>query len=341
MGKQRTKAYELEALENLGVTLAKASPPIGENEFPPIKANSDGLEKAIRMLPKKDRENVEKFWGLTGGTNHSKKVGLFTSKDIAYQEMFNKAIKSMRKLYSISFLDMYDDNLKFFIYRLSRKVKNNAIYDISNLEVIKYIVMFFIFIWNGPRMSYEDDSMSIDSEDYGDSTCDEYAMLKDACLILDNYPEGSFNLQLLISFIEMLDYQDMLVLKKSMGFDISEDCSKLDGVLDGVTLSPNEIECVNTFDKIRSFKEKIFGYGAWEVTNNLIVGNTVELQAFMNELNKVHRNWSKIEEYKAGQKRIRTSSEIRTLDVYNIGGLEFTDPNEICFLYLTLDFIES
>ena len=65
------------------------------------------------------------------------------------------------------------------------------------------------------------------------------------------------------------------------------------------------------------------------------------MDSFMEEMNKIHKNWESIEEYKVRQETLMTSKEIRKLDVYNIGGLEFTDPDEIRFLYLERELIAS
>ena len=59
------------------------------------------LEKAIKSLPKADRENIERFFGLAGGPNHSKKKA--TNKDIAFIKMREAALESVYKLFQIEY----------------------------------------------------------------------------------------------------------------------------------------------------------------------------------------------------------------------------------------------
>ena len=357
LGKQKLKAYDAENLKYLGVCLNRArSPKENIGEIPPLKVNTQGLERAVRALPKEDRETVEKFWGLTGGPNHSRKSGL--KSDLAFVNMFKEAVKSMRKLFWIDYIRIYDENFEQLIQIVMKKTNKNGVTYLSDIEAIKYLVGFFILIWNGPKMSYEEDLLEFDTDfEEEDATCDEYAIIKDMCRILDGYPDNSVNLQLLVSFFEMMRFEDKLLAKNCVSIDISEDCkytSEPEAIFEikrklGSSVSrepqinPKQIETVKTFCQIRRLKEQIFKYGAWNITSALIIGNTVNIQDFAKTMSKIYRYWSwgdKLEEFKIGEQiKLRVSTGIRNLDVYHIGGLEFTDPEEIDFLYISREML--
>ena len=72
------------------------------------------------------------------------------------------------------------------------------------------------------------------------------------------------------------------------------------------------------------------------------MGNTngkLKLEEFKKNLDEIRKDWSKIEKFKCGQKELRTTGELRKLNVYNIGGLEFTDIYEVMFLYVERNVI--
>ena len=197
---------------------------------------------------------------------------------------------------------------------------------------------FLIYVDNGPKMSFEEDPMSIDTELNGAFLFDEYELLHQMCEELARYPDKSINIKLLISFFDMLDFKDVLSIKKSIGVQIPRESLPDEFKYEYI----EDIEIVRSVSKIRAFKEKIFPYGAWEVTCALILGNAdekIKLDEVMKSMNSVRRDWSRVANFKSGQKSLQTASELRTLDVYNIGGLEFTDIYEVMFLYLERNFI--
>lgn len=330
MKTKRLEAYNLEALKYLKKHVQQVRLRLDDaGKIPEMMVNLKGLEEAVKALPKTDKENIEQFWGLNGGTNHSKRLLSTRPKDKAYIAMYNKARKSMRELFVLDYVKRYDDNLNLLIRQIIRKVDKEGVTGISDFEVMKYLLVFFIYIWNGPKMSFEDDFMSVDTRCAGDSICDEYVMLQYIWLILNEYPDNSVNLQLIMDWLEMLDYQDMLMIKKSLNIELPEECNS------------KQIQKLRTYTEIREFKEKIFAYGAWDITTELIVGNPTNLELFVKELNKIRRNWSRIRDYKVYERKLKTINELRFLEVYNIGELEFTDPYEVMFLYLERNLIES
>lgn len=352
-GKKKTKAkdYIPEALEFFGKSLELVRLPNNANEsVSTFQVNLQGLQRAIQSLPKEDRESVEKFWGLTGGPNHSKKLANSNIKDVAFLELRNKAIHSLRKLLTVDYMLIYNENLNALINTVSRKADKSGL-TISDIEIAKLFMAFTIYVDNGPKMTFEDDSMSIDTSLNGRLLFDEYEVLSQICQEIQIFPDQSINMRLLMSFFEMMDFQDMLAIKKSIGIEITKFFEKLQVIKKGQGIQnindfcPEDVETVRSVTRIRELKERMFPYGEWKVTTELILGNREKkfnLEGFKNALDKKrgYRWVDMIEGFKTTQtKQIRTSKGIRTLYVYQIGGVEFTDPQEIDFLYLYGDLV--
>lgn len=326
--KKTTQAYVPENLEYFAKSLVhiRDSRIKGGN----LGINMEGLQKAIMALPRKDRENIEHFWGLKGGINHSKKLVSFASKDIAFVRRSNEAVISLRTLFRLDFLYMYDEKLKGMITYIVRKIDKRGI-DITDIDAIKYLMAFLVVLQNGPKMSFEATPMSIDTKAREDLTFDEYSIVKSAFKEFHDIPDQSINLKLICDLLNMLDFKDALTIKKSFGIKIPK--NEICGM---------EIEPTYTLAQIRNLKERVFSYGCWEVSNELILGNTnviANLGEFMKCLDTIRKDWSKVTDFKVGQRQLRTYHELRNLDVYNIGGLEFTDIYEIMFLYLERKFL--
>lgn len=332
----KVKSYVPEALELLAKTLLNVKYPINtRSKLFTIRFQLEGLQKALLALPKADRERIEKFWGLTGGTNHSKKMIHCNPKDVAYFDMRNQAILSLRKLLTLDYTIMYDPVVNAQISSIVKKIDKGEL-EISDVEAVKYLMAFFIYADNGPKMSFEEDEMAIDAELNESFFLDEYQVLNQISEQLNKCRNNSINLELLISFFEMMDLRDMLIIKKSMGIEISEKSLPEE-------MKFEDIETVRTVLEIRKLKERVFPYGAWNVASALILSENEDkfkLKDFTEELNSIRKDWAKVVEFKTGQKLLKTKSELRTLNVYNIGGLEFTDVYEVMFLYLERNLIE-
>ncbi len=325
--KTKCKVYARDALSNLGQYLEQVRK-LGTKKLFECKISLDGLEKAIHLLDKNDREIIEKFWGLTGGTNHSKKMKLGNRRDLAYMQMMRKALLSFAQLTKLDFVIMYDESIKDLINYIMPKINKDGMEDISDFECVKYLVAFFVLIENGPKMSFEEDLMTVETKIDKSCYMDEYEALNELGMELKEFPEHSISFGLVKSVFDMMDVKDTIAVKQNFGIKFDD------------LVRPSEIENINTFAQIRAFKERIFQYGAWEVTCNLVLGRDVALQEFAKKFNMLRKDWSRISEFKTSQKTLQTSTETRTLDVYTIGELEFTDPYEIMFLYLERDFIE-
>jgi len=333
MSKKKTKtdSYVLEALKALQKYLIQDRRHTGVAQFKANLINTQGLEKAIKNMPKEDKENIEKFWGLDGGVNHSKKMGLLWTKDIAFNRLRNKALISLRKLSRLEFIAMYYEGFDDMINAVAKKIDKQGYFHISDLESVKYLMAYFIIVENGPKMSFEEDPMSVETKI--DKICylDEYQALYEMCKEVEKIPDKSIKLGLIVNVFEMMDLYDTVVVQQNFGIEIPEETLKL--------FNPNEIESIQTFGQIRNFKERVFKHGAWEVTSKIVLGKKVEIQFFAEEIARFCRDWSRLEDAKKGQKQLKTSKELITLDLYNVGGLQFTDTYEIEFLYLMNCFV--
>lgn len=342
LGNRKVKEYVPEALEYFKKCMELVRRPSGESNYSSkLKVDLEGLQKAVRLLPKNDREKIEKFWGLTGGPNHSKKLLRRDSKDIAYNEMANSAIVSLRKIFTLEYLMVYDSTVSFLIQKVNEKVNKDGI-TISESDVVKLLMAFFIYVDNGPKMSFEEDPMSIDTNLKATFWFDEYEVLAQMYKELNTYPDKSINIRLLLGFFETMDFKDMLSIKKSVGVEISNYFKNLQvitmnvGVETITDFKAEQVEVVRTVVDIRNLKERAFPYGAWDVVNGLILGkdeNKAKLNEFFAKLSTIRNDWTKIANFKIGQKKLLTSNGVRTLNVYNIGGLQFTDIGEVMFLY--------
>ena len=326
MGNKKTKGYDPEAFKQFGKYLeATRRPKYGDQRFSKIEIDLEGLEKALKALPKQDRDRIEKFWGITGGVNHSKNVARMNGKDIAYSNMRQEAFLSVRILSRLDYVKMYVKNFEDLIRAVCKKINKAGVEHISDIDSVKYLIAYLILVENGPKMSFEQELMTVETKI--DQTCylDEYEALSEMYEEISKYKDNSINLSLVINF-----FNDALYLADSMSVRSNF------GIQDSMQeeSSSRNIEIIQIFGEIRRFKERVFEYGPWEVTSQLVLGYTIDLREFGEVLNEVFRDWKKIDRYKKGQKKLKTSGETRILDIYCIGDLEFTDPNEIQFLYL-------
>lgn len=349
LGKKKTQPYLPEALEYFKKCMELIRRPSEYSTYSSkLQVDTDGLQKAVQTLPKLDRERVEKFWGLTGGPNHSKKMTRRDAKDIAFNEMASLAVVSLRKMFTLDYLMIYDFTVSTLISKIISKVNQEDV-AISNSEIIKLLMAFFIYLDNGPKMSFETDDMSVDMELKESFWFDEYEVLEQMAKEVEGYPDNSINLKLLVRFFETMDFNDMLTIKKSMSIEIEDYFKNLQvttmnvGIETLKDFTPEDVEIVRTVTAIRALKERAFPYGAWDVTSKLILGNLdgkKNLSEFFDSLTTIRNDWSKFKEFKTGRKQLRVYNEgIRTLNVYNIGGLEFTDIAEVMFLYSERNYI--
>ena len=204
------------------------------------------------------------------------------------------------------------------------KINREGCEDISDIDLIRYILIFLVFISNGPQMIYEDNN-ELDVEKEEEGGFDKYALLNYVWEhSYKNLPDASINLKLLIETLGMFDLKDILIMKRYVGLPVPKE------------FDDSQIPQLDSFKTIREFKERIFAEGSWETTEFLICGGgTLQSQKanFMEEIHKIMMGHP-IYKYKTATKEVKLSTGTKTLDAYNIGGLKFTDEYECMALYL-------
>lgn len=326
--KQMSVDYDRSNLQGLANYMEGVRTPMKGGHLPRFRIDLDGLEKTIKSLPRKAREAIEKFWGLNPGTiNHSHNKS--SLGNIAYERMFSNSKEVLQNIFTLEYSIKYEPNVADLVTKMARKV-NKGNLEMSDIEVVKYLNIFFIIFYGGPNMLFEDEN-NVNTEVDDNAVLDEYALLLEAWNELqDIIPDNSINLKLLLQAIEMLDFEDVLAMKKFAGIEISQEDLKMVG----------SIEEVKTLQEIRAFKERIFSYGCWWVTANLILNPAkVNLIKFMEYLDLFRQDWENIKLFKSGTKQIMTAEGTRNLQIYQIGELEFTDPYEVMLLYVARNLI--
>lgn len=371
MGKKKLKnqAYDKEAMQFFAKILKHFRTPIEARGLPLLSVNLERLEELIKGLSNKERETLEKYWGLIPGTpNHganmintrttgsiavrnmmndgfnvmnqspmrmfpepSRQGTTITVKkanDIAMKNMANSACNIMKDLILIENMCCYDEQAKEVVQNLCTKFNKSGLEGMSEIEMIKYFLIFLIFFYCGPKMVFEEDNKElIDKVQEENGHFDEYALLRSAWeQTACNLEDDSINLKLLIEAIQMFDLKDVIAMKKFARLPISKD----DFAYETPTLE--------SFADIRRFKERIFPEGAWDVTTALIYApgyQPMDLSFFAKQMQIFRKDWSKIEDFKKEEeKTIHISTGEKKLSLYEIGDLPFTDSYEIMFLYV-------
>lgn len=330
MGKKQQRQqvkYSRQALENMAFQLSCIRQPLKGGMIPKIQIDLDELEKTIGTLSKKERELLEKFWGLIPGTtNHGKQIN--KKHDIAYQNMMKHTLEVMKKLLSIEYLYRYDQEAKHVVNEMLGKINKEGVEYVSDIDAIKYLILFLIFFVGGPRMLFEGKEDKINLKEEENGHFDEYALLKvtweESGRVLQ---DKSIKLKLLIEAIRMFDLKDVVAMQRFVNLPISKDDYDV------------ETEVLSSFKQIRLFKEKIFPYGAWDVSSSLIYGseiNDIDLTELVESFSMLRANWESIATFKTKQQiTLYTSEGERQLDCYKIGKLTFTDIYEVMFLYVS------
>lgn len=329
MNKKRERKYNTLMLRELAKDLNEIRRPIGEDKsLVQIKVEDIYLlEKAIYMLPKKERETLEKMYGLVEGTiakSKSLRNGHNNERDIALRNQAIRTYDAMRSLVKVDMLYVYDKCFQDLVANIVTKMEKPV--NMTDMEAIKYLLIFFIFIVGGPHMLYEEEAKSVgwNEEDVGNY--DMYTLLQatwESSISL--MEEKNINMTLLKEVVEMFDISDVISMKRHVGLPIGKQ---------NVYIQTTDLE---TFARIRKFKENLFSKGEWTVTEKLVY------DSFTSKLNlkplsdamKYLRN-SDTEKYRCEDRaiEIEVSTGKKELVLYKIGSLRFTDPYEMLSLYL-------
>ena len=236
-----------------------------------------------------------------------------------------------KKLVSIEFLYSYDKNVQDLVGRIMSKINKDGAENISDIDVIKYFMIFLVFVLEGPNLTFQFTDEKATEFQKEHAKIDEYAILEgvweDSMKVLN---EHSINFKLLLECISMFDVKDVIAMKRFVGLSLSKDEEN------------TETDKLSTIREIRLFKEKIFPYGAWEAAIHFIYYNgscPVDLTEFWEKIILLRSDWKKISEFEKEIIDITTSTETRKVKVYDIAEIEFTDIYEVMFLYVSRNIL--
>lgn len=324
MGKKKRSdvSYETTNLAKMVEDLNKFRKLAERRDVVPIKPDMATFEEVIKALPRKEREICEKYWGLIPGTNPHKR-GKPKGKALGAHEMVlvSKLGDVIIKLIGVDYIHIYDVEARELFQKIREKINMEG-FEGSENEAIKYILIYFIFIADGPNSVCENGSWMLTEKEEEDVSFDFYNFLEIIWEdMLNKLPDNSIHLKVLISVVEMFDCKYVETMKAYVGLPVHRDYVNV------------ELQVPITFKEIRLFKEKLFQRGAWSVTDTLIYQG-IDLKKFFSKIGKLRKNrWQDLDSFKSANSReIKTTKGKVTLPTYEIGGLSFTDDLEIMFL---------
>lgn len=334
MGKKRKSvAYDEKAMENLAVYINRARQPLKDVSIPRLRIDMKALEDTVKGLPKKEKEVMEKFWGLIPGTpiranNVLQRIG----KDMSLKNMMDEAYEIVRKLISVEYLYLYDMGVRKLVENIMTKIDKRNCEDISDIDAIKYFIIFLVFLSGGHQMVYETDGSRPMTEEEENKGCfDKYALLKATWdCTTKNLPDHSISLKLIILFLEMLDIKDVITMRRYVFLPIDREYEDM------------ETDPIGTFKQLRLFKEKIFHSGPWNMAFLLIYGNNVEkaeLEKLGKHFGEFRSDWNNLNKYRKDDAVITTSKGEVTLPLYRVEEFEFTDSYEVMFFYVNRNYL--
>ena len=330
MGKKKQVVnYDKKALENLVAHIESARQPFKGLNIPKLKIDREALENTVKGLPKKEREVMEKFWGLIPGTPiQAKDIVKRIGKNLALKNMLDEAYSIVEKLISVEYLYQFDMGVQKLVQEIVTKIDKKDLENIDDISTIKYFLIFLVFFAGGHQMIYDTEGIQpMTQEEEKVGRFDKYALLKAAWeSTTKNLPDHSISLRLIISMIEMFDVKDIIAMKRYVFLPIEREYEGL------------QTETVVTFQQIRTFKEKIFGSGPWNMTYLLIYGQQIErgeVEKLSKHFKEFRSDWNSLEKYKKEEDAVMITSKGEvTLPLYEVEGLQFTDSYEVMFLYL-------
>lgn len=335
MGKKtRQVAYDKNALLNLANHIKRARQPLKENGIPELKIDLGGLETVIKELPKKEREVTEKVWGLIPGTViQAKNVAARIQKDIAFKDMLERAYKIIEKLFSMEYLIQYDLEARKVAENFYRKFDKTGCEELTDVDALKYFLIFLVFLAGGPKMIYESEQLpQVTEEEEKVGYFDQYSLLTATWngSAMD-FPDKSIRIKLIILFLEMLDFKDVLSMKQYVGLPIEKEYENW------------PTESVIRFREIRQLKEKIFPSGSWETSEMFIYGHNVDkkqIEKFCSHFSNFRKDWTTVNPFRKGEDSFKVRGKTIKLPRYEIEGFYFNDIYEIMFLYLSRRYLE-
>lgn len=323
--KKRAEDYDKEALITLARNINHCRKPRPEVKIPELQISLEKLKEVIQILSRDDREALERFWGLIPGTRkHYMRFPKRNKKDIALAYMFDNSKKAIYSLMKIEYLHIYAENVQVLIADLVKKMDKAGAEEVSDIDAIKYLIIYLIFIEGGPSLLFEGDGHQIDLKKEERFNFDEFAVLQTFWEAFGLHcKDYSINLALIIEIVEMFDLKDVITMKSFVRLPVSKEDKDI------------QVEDVSSFKAVRFFKERLFPAGAWEFTSRLVLCDEIEketLERVADHFMNLRRNWNDFLNFKHGTKRVNTSAGEREILTYKIEDFEFTDIYEVMVL---------
>lgn len=295
-----------------------------------MRIDPHALETAIRdVLPKKQREVIEKFFGLKGSQNYCQMLmrlrGRITDINPGLINMRKDAEQALQKLLRLDEVAKFDRNFTRKVQFLAGKIDKTGT-GMTDLECVKYVILYAVFMQNGPKYSNEEVMTLISVENERDTYWSGYVLMNELCEKFAKHGEGTISMKMILSFIGMMDLEHVDIMMKTCGL-VPWEIEKY---------PDQEIPVLDTLSLIRELKQKMFTSGSWNATWKIISGEKIDLNSFWDS--PLRNNFSMLFNYKTGTRKIRIvegkKNIVKEIPVYNVGGIEFTDEMEIMFFYL-------
>jgi len=258
----------------------------------------------------------------------------FTERLSISQGFQHQGLEVLSKLFSVSYLLQYDTFTRSVFKTFEKKVMKNTL-KTSSVDGFKYLIAFFVFLDNGPKLCFENDASQVNTEISGDTTnFSVYAIIEAMNLVFVNVADHSIDLDLLVYWINNLDLQDSASIRTFCELPLNEDEQELTLIQ---LKTPNDI---------RKFKERIFPKGPWYTTSALVftslIKPSINYTALLNKLIEVKRNngFEGLKHVQVKESRLQTYfSGLRIMPEYQITVQRwiFTDLYEVGILSFYLD----
>jgi len=332
MGKKRRNAleYDVDALKALADSIKASRKEVADGGLINLDIDLDKLKEVVVGLPKKEREALEKYFGLIPGTAAVRKMKNSLErmrKDVAFCDIINRSRTAVYSLMKFEYISVYDRNAHELMQNIISKIDKGDDEDISDIDIIRYFVIFLIFIIDGPKMLYEEGTDTLNEDVEAVANYEVYSTLNSVWnASMHRLEDKSISLYAIKQLISMFEVCDVQAMRKYVGLPVEKEFE--------------EDKPLGTFKEIRLFKERLFPYGAWSVTTSMLyyaIRPKSKIKKFSSAVNKFKRTgWKQIQDYKAdGFIILEFSSGIREVSVYDIGGFIFSDPYEVMFLSVT------
>ena len=329
--KRKAQSYDKEALSLLIKQMNFSRKPL-RGKLSPLEIDPERLEKVIScMLPKEDKEAIEKLFGLVPGSIcHIKAHWTKKSSDKAYQEMLRKGLLAIERMMTVEYLSVFDKNVFHIVKDIISRVDRSGYESMPEISIIKYIKLMLIFFIGGPKLFYESDGQEIDAKIDQMGKFDDYALLEDTWRVsCKDLPENAISLKLLLETLSNFDWKDIQQMKSFVGLPYDKNV---------------EVQTFYNFSDIRKFKEKLFPYGEWSATLGIIYyakSEDMHFPEFVELFSEFRKDWNVLDRYISEEIEIITSEGAKKVPTYQIAGIGFTDKYEIMCLYINRNCIQQ